>query len=352
MNVKFENVCFSKRKDLINNTISRHRSNNYQPCSVPELTSFLRTNKDLFSAIVYCRRKVTEDIFQELLKSEVLVLSVTKHLISKRKRKTQPGKYSQLHQEAGLEIKTLETVLRHQYNFERAAQERKRQELGQKADDRIEFLKQCLSNDIIPDFLRFGAPKNDFFSEQAVHSFQLKLLKQEINRAEKDRKVFKEKLETDRSNFRENVKPELMPSVVSCIKLEMRNHSAMVQSRLNGKLDNLSERQDRPLRNGSRSDVVIMDGRELPTFVLDFSSLGPKQPVKDKFNEVHFLADVDKLVRELRENNTEVEKLCEIEASAKWCAKNVRETSLDRGVKKVHDYLKDNDLLAVPFDKG
>ena len=51
------------------------------------------------------------------MKSEVLVLSVIKHLISKRKKKTQPGKYSQLHQEAGLENKTLETVLRHQYNL-------------------------------------------------------------------------------------------------------------------------------------------------------------------------------------------------------------------------------------------
>ena len=95
-----------------------------------------------------------------------------------------------------------------------------------------------------------------------------------------------------------------------------------------------------------------MDGPELPKFVLDILSLGPKHPVRDKFNEVHFLADVDKLVRELRENNTEGEKLCEIEASAKWYAKNVRETPLDRGVKKVHDYLKANDLLAVPFDKG
>ena len=36
---------------------------------------------------------------------------------------------------------------------------------------------------------------------------------------------------------------------------------------------------------------------------------------------------------------------------AKWYAKNVRETPLDRGVKKVQDYLKGNDLLAVPFDK-
>ena len=62
---------------------------------------------------------------------------------------------------------------------------------------------------------------------------------------------------------------------------------------------------------------MIMDGRELPKFVFDILSLGPKHPVRDNINEVHFLADVDKLVRELRKNNTEVEKLCEIEASAK-----------------------------------
>ena len=64
-------------------------------------------------------------------------------------------------------------------------------------------------------------------------------------------------------------------------------------------------------------------------------SLVPKHPVRDKFNEVHFLADVDKLLRELRENKTEDEKLCEIEASAIWHAKNVLETSTNRGVKTV-----------------
>ena len=90
----------------------------------------------------------------------------------------------------------------------------------------------------------------------------------------------------------------------------------------------------------------------LQQFVLDIPSLGHKHPVGDKFNEVHFLADVDKLVRELRENNTEGEKLSEIEASAMWYAKNIRETPKDRGVRKMHDYLKANDLLAVPFDKG
>ena len=40
-----------------------------------------------------------------------------------------------------------------------------------------------------PFFLRFRAPKNDVFSELAVHSFHLKFPKQEINLAEKRRKV-------------------------------------------------------------------------------------------------------------------------------------------------------------------
>ena len=147
---------------------------------------------------------------------------------------------------------------------------------------RIEFLKQCPNNDIISVFLRLN------FFRTTVHILQLKLLKQEINPAEKGRKVFLEKFETDRSNFREKVRPELMPSVVGSVRREMRDHSAMVQNRLNGKINKLSERQDRPVRNGSHTNVVTMDG-----------------PVRDKFNEVHFLGDVWKLVRELRENKME-----------------------------------------------
>ena len=48
---------------------------------------------------------------------------------------------------------------------------------------------------------------------------------------------------------------------------------------------------------------------ELPKFVLDVFPLGPKHPVRDKINEVLFFADLDRLVRELREHKTVVEKL-------------------------------------------
>ena len=185
-----------------------------------------------------------------------------------------------------------------------------------------------------------------------MHSFQLKLLGKEINRAEQSRRFFEEKLGEDRGILRKEVKKELLPSVVYSIRKEMRDHSELISKRLNDKFGKLTERQDRPLQNGSHNNVVTLDGVELPKFNLDVLSLGPKHPVRDKFNEVSFLADVDRLVHELWENNTDGEKLCEIESSAKSYAKNVRETPMDRGVKKANDFLKDQKLLAVPVDKG
>ena len=54
----------------------------------------------------------------------------------------------------------------------------------------------------------------------------------------------------------------------------------------------------------------------------------------------------------LRQNGVHGDKLCEVEASAKWYAKNQRETPLDRGLPKVTKYVKEHDLQAVPFFKG
>ena len=79
---------------------------------------------------------------------------------------------------------------------------------------------------------------------------------------------------------------------------------------------------------------MIMDGGELPNFVPAILSLARKYPLSDILNEVHFLANVDKPVRELRENKTEGEKLREIEASAKCYAKNKCKIPMGRGERK------------------
>ena len=83
---------------------------------------------------------------------------------------------------------------------------------------------------------------------------------------------------------------------------------------------------------------------------MDVLSLGPKHPVRDKFSEADFLADVERLVRELKKNNTDGEKIFE-KKTAKCYTKNVGEALMDRGAKKVNDYWRDQKILAAPFHK-
>ena len=69
----------------------------------------------------------------------------------------------------------------------------------------------------------------------------------------------------------------------------------LIGKRLNGNLAMLS------LGNGSHNNFVTMEDVELPNFVLDVISMCPKELFTDKVKEVLFLADQDRLVRELWE---------------------------------------------------
>ena len=80
--------------------------------------------------------------------------------------------------------------------------------------------------------------------------------------------------------------------------------------------------------------------------------MGPKHPIREKFNETHFLADIDIFISQLKNQKPSGETLSEIEAAAKAYAKNVRQTPRDKAVEKTRKYLKDNGSLVVPFDKG
>ena len=52
--------------DVVNNTISSHRTNNYRPAGVEELTNSLKSKRQQILAIVYRRRKGTPDLFKQL----------------------------------------------------------------------------------------------------------------------------------------------------------------------------------------------------------------------------------------------------------------------------------------------
>ena len=84
--------------------------------------------------------------------------------------------------------------------------------------------------------------KTKFLSEQAVHSFQLKLLRKKISGAEQGRKLFEEKVGEDRGILRKQMKKELLPSIVYSLRKEMKNQSKLISRRISDKLAKVSER--------------------------------------------------------------------------------------------------------------
>ena len=190
------------------------------------------------------------------------------------------------------------------------------------------------------------------FSNQAVHSFQTKLLRTEINNGRTDEKNVEVKLERARGAVQRGVDEKFWPSVINYLSLRGQRQTATVKETHQKKLMKLSERQDRPLGKQGEGSVRALDDVELPNWVQQVLALGPKHPVRDKINETHFLADIDIFLLDLRNRKVSGEALCKIEAVAKADAKRVKQTPSDKGVEKARKYLKSNGLVAVPYDKG
>ena len=168
---------------------------------------------------------------------------------------------------------------------------------------RINSLKNCLSTDIIPDFLKFCVPKTDVFSNQAVHLFQLKLLRSEISTAADTHCKCDQKRAASRKVLLKNLDNHLLPSVIFVLRNRVLNHVVNSERRLQGKLAKFSERQDKPLRASNEKTVAVLDNIILPGFIRDLLVFGPKHPIRDKFKKLHFLVDIDSFIRNLREKN-------------------------------------------------
>ena len=130
----------SNRKDLviwhdaINNSISKHRSNNNRSLSTDHLKSLLLRYKENFTATEHCRRNGTGKIEKELKKTGILVINIVEDFISKRKAKDQIliEKYKELHQPPPLELNTLLLLIRYSADLSTLKAKKKRNRLSHK----------------------------------------------------------------------------------------------------------------------------------------------------------------------------------------------------------------------------
>ena len=105
--------------DVVNNSLSRHRSNNIKPLTASLLIAVLEKYQERIGVVVYCPREGNLDIYNQLKRSTLVTIHIEKDIASRRKQKdpTLLLEYRALHQKPGLELKTLTIVLAHKNNL-------------------------------------------------------------------------------------------------------------------------------------------------------------------------------------------------------------------------------------------
>ena len=100
--------------DVLNNSISKRKSNNFRALLVCELLEILKAQENKIRALVYCHRIRTPDFFDVLKTQNVSVFRIETDFFSTRKQ-SDPQSLNELkaiHQRPEFELKYLDIILR------------------------------------------------------------------------------------------------------------------------------------------------------------------------------------------------------------------------------------------------
>ena len=217
---------------------------------------------------------------------------------------------------------------------------------------RIDFLEKCWQADIIPKFLKFRVPNNGCFEPTTVHNFQRRLLKNELAKARSTLKEHEKSVNNKRSKLNRTVDEILLPSIVLYTRISKRKCRETVLETQRNKLSILSADQDRPLLR--TQDTVRLFDIDIvpPKYVMDTLALGPKNSVLTKFDQKDTLAEIDSLLHKLDNLDTPNEAINNINAATLNYIKRCSKQKVPRYITMTKRFLKEHELLAIPFDKG
>ena len=100
--------------DELNNSLSKHKSNNFRALSVSELLEILKSLENKLRALVYCHRIRTPDISDTLKTQSIPVFRIKTDFFSTRKQNDQTilKELKAIHQRLEFELKYLDIILR------------------------------------------------------------------------------------------------------------------------------------------------------------------------------------------------------------------------------------------------
>ena len=149
-----------------------------------------------------------------------------------------------------------------------------------------------------------------------------------------------------------SVPTKCLPSIVLYTRKKIKEFREIHKHKHEKKLTSLSLEQERPLFN-IRNSVICLDlDVNPPSYVLQTLSLGPRNAILDKFNPKDVLTELDILIKHCKSHNISDEVITDINIKTLAYIKKCKKQQTSRNITMTKRYLKERDLLAVPFDKG
>ena len=207
-----------------------------------------------------------------------------------------------------------------------------------KCECRLNFLEKCRNSDIIPNFLKFRIPNNGCFEDQSVHDFQRRLLHKEIHKANKDFLKYEQTLSDKRYLLKQLVPSEFLPSVVYHFPHERIRSRLVIKNRHINKLRLLSMRQNKPLFNVEDTIKVIDFDKPIPSYVKETLSLGPRNPVLEKFDEKEVLIELDCFLNYCKSHDVPNSTITDINVKTLHYKKTCKKQSTPRHIEKTKKF--------------
>ena len=109
---------------------------------------------------------------------------------------------------------------------------------------------------------------------------------------------------------------------------------------------------DRPLFKINNTVICYQLDKIPPKFVMDTLSMGPRNAVLDEFNQNDVLSELDSFIKFCQDKKINEEMITDINVKTLSYIKACKKQKTPRNIHMTRKYLKENELLAVPFDKG
>lgn len=189
------------------------------------------------------------------------------------------------------------------------------------------------------------SPNNGCFHQTAIHNFQKRLLRYELKKTIGTLKQHLDDRNEKRNTLKDDVSQVLLPAIVYDCHPEALMERMVINDRHNNKLIQLSKQQHWPLFSIKDSVKVLDVNVQIPKFVFETLSLGPKNPVLRRFNSKAVLAEVDLLLKFCESKSLVPEVKNQIGAETVNYNSNCVNQAVQKNVTLTKKFLKEHQLI-------